>query len=150
MYIYYGVKNMKISKYAIGIAAVGMMCASNAALAQLVFGSTTNTTTTTTTTSTAPAPAPAPVAPAATSVSASMGEGDEHANANGKKAIEEHMSIQGTISGHTLTVTSISHGHLSVGQKLSGTGLPSGTTISAYGTGTGGVGTYTVSFDSDK
>lgn len=136
---------MKISKYALGIAVVGM-CASSAAFAQFTMSGST-TTTTTTTTSTAPAPAPAPAAPVATSVSATMGEGDEHANAKGKEAIEDHMSMQGTISGHTLTVTSISHGHLSVGQKLSGSGLPAGTKITAYGTGHGGVGTYTVSFD---
>ncbi len=85
-----------------------------------------------------------------TSVSATQGEGYEHANANGKAAIEQHMSMSGTISGHTLTVTAISHGKLAVGTKLSGTGLPSGTTITAFGTGTGGVGTYTVKFDSDN
>lgn len=142
---------MKISKYALGVAVLGM-CASGAAFAQFTFGTSSNTTTTTTTTTTtsAPAPAPAPAAPAATSVSATMGEGDEHANANGKEAIEQHMSIQGTISGHTLNVTSISHGKLTIGQKLSGSGLPEGTKIKAYGTGHGGVGTYTVSFDSDN
>jgi hypothetical protein len=136
---------MKISKYVIGVAVVGM-CASSAAYAQFTFGTTSNTSTSTTTT-TAPAPAPAPVV---TSVTATMGEGDEHANANGKEAIEQHMSIQGTISGHTLNVTAISNGHLTVGQKLSGSGLPAGTTIKAFGSGHGGVGTYTVGFDSDN
>lgn len=136
---------MKISKYALGMAVLGM-CASGAAFAQFTMSGSTSTTTTTTTTTAAPAPAPAPAAPAATPVSATTGEGAEHENENGKVG----MSIQGTISGHTLTVTSISHGHLSVGQKLSGSGLPDGTTITAFGTGTGGVGTYTVSFDSNE
>lgn len=135
---------MKISKYALGIVVLGM-CASGAAFAQFTMSSSTSTTTTT-----APAPAPAPAAPAPTSVTATVGEGAEHANENGKEAIEQHLSIQGTISGHTLNVTSISHGKLTIGQKLSGSGLPAGTKIKAYGTGHGGVGTYTVSFDSNN
>lgn len=150
---------MKTSKYAMGALMLSLVGTSSVAFAQLsgpvmTMPPSTTTTTTTTTTSTttapAPAPAPAPAAPAATSVSATQGEGYEHANEHGKEAIEQHMSISGTLSGNTLTVTSISHGKLRVGQKLSGTGLPDGTTIKAFGTGTGGVGTYTVSFDSDK
>lgn len=132
---------MKISKYALGMAIVGM-CASSAAFAQFTMGGSTGSTGGTST--------PAAPQPTVTTVNATTGAGDEHANANGKEAIEKHMSIQGTISGHTLTVTSISNGHLTVGQKLSGAGLPSGTKIKAYGTGHGGAGTYTVSFDGDK
>lgn len=152
---------MKTSKYAMGGALVlGLLGMSSVAFGQLsgpvmtMPPSTTTTTTTspTTTTTTAPTPTPTPVpAPApVTSVSGTSGEGYEHANEHGKEAMEQHMSISGTISGHTLTVTSIAHGRLKVGMKLSGTGLPEGTTIKAFGTGTGGVGTYTVSFDSDK
>jgi hypothetical protein len=51
----------------------------------------------------------------------------------------------GSISGTTLTVTAVSTGTLIVGQTISGTGVTSGTTITALGTGTGGTGTYTVS-----
>lgn len=53
--------------------------------------------------------------------------------------------VTGSISGTTLTVTAVTAGSLSVGQTISGTGVTSGTTITALGTGTGGVGTYTVS-----
>ena len=50
----------------------------------------------------------------------------------------------GSISGTTLTVTAIASGTIVVGQILTGTGITSGTTITALGTGVGGVGTYTV------
>ena len=53
--------------------------------------------------------------------------------------------VVGSISGTTLTVSSVTSGTLAVGEYLSGTGIASGTYISALGTGTGGVGTYTVS-----
>jgi len=48
------------------------------------------------------------------------------------------------ISGTTLTVSAISAGILEVGSVLEGTGVAVGTIITALGTGTGGVGTYTV------
>ena len=53
----------------------------------------------------------------------------------------------GAISGTTLTVSVAGSGTLAVGQIISGTTNPvtAGTTITALGTGTGGVGTYTVS-----
>ena len=54
-------------------------------------------------------------------------------------------SLTGSITGTTLTVTSVRLGALAVGQTLSGHGITPGTTITALGTGTGGVGTYTVS-----
>ena len=58
-------------------------------------------------------------------------------------------AFTGSISGTTLTVTSIT-GTLLVGDTLSSTGSGSnvrnGTTITQFGTGTGGTGTYTVSF----
>jgi hypothetical protein len=53
--------------------------------------------------------------------------------------------VTGSISTTTLTVSAVTSGALSVGVVLSGTGVTSGTTITALGTGTGGVGTYTVS-----
>ena len=51
----------------------------------------------------------------------------------------------GSISGTTLTVTAVNYGVLKVGQTLTGTGITIGTTITAFGTGTGGTGDYTVS-----
>lgn len=50
----------------------------------------------------------------------------------------------GSISGTTLTVSAISFGVIQVGQTISGTGVTTGTTITAA-SGTGGTGTYTVS-----
>lgn len=51
----------------------------------------------------------------------------------------------GSITGSTLTVTAMTVGTIRVGQTLTGTGVTAGTTIFALGTGTGGIGTYTVS-----
>ena len=50
----------------------------------------------------------------------------------------------GSISGTTLTVTLLKSGSLAVGQSLFGIGLASETVITALGTGTGGLGTYTI------
>jgi hypothetical protein len=53
----------------------------------------------------------------------------------------------GSISGQILTVSSITTGTLAIGQLLegvSGTPIAAGTAILAFGTGTGGTGTYTV------
>jgi hypothetical protein len=54
-------------------------------------------------------------------------------------------SFTGSISATTLTVSGITSGTLYVGMAISGTGITAGTVITAYGTGTGGLGTYTVS-----
>lgn len=54
-------------------------------------------------------------------------------------------SFTGGISGTTLTVSAVSSGYVFVGQHISGTGITSGTQVTALGTGTGGTGTYTVS-----
>ena len=51
----------------------------------------------------------------------------------------------GAIAGTTLTITVATSGALYIGSLLTGTGVTAGTTISAFVTGTGGVGTYTVS-----
>lgn len=51
----------------------------------------------------------------------------------------------GSISGTTLTVTAVEFGTIVVGRALFGVGVASGSIISALGTGTGGVGTYTIS-----
>lgn len=50
----------------------------------------------------------------------------------------------GSISGVVLTVTQIAYGALFVGSVLTGPGITAGTKVTAFGTGTGGVGTYTV------
>jgi len=52
--------------------------------------------------------------------------------------------VNGSISGFTLTVSSIVVGTLAVGQTIIGTGIQNNTMITALGTGTGGVGTYTL------
>jgi hypothetical protein len=51
----------------------------------------------------------------------------------------------GSIAGTTLTITVATTGTLAVGSIIEGTGVTVGTSITALGTGTGGVGTYTVS-----
>ncbi|MBX9858947.1 MAG: hypothetical protein K2Y20_05060 [Sphingomonas sp.] len=53
-------------------------------------------------------------------------------------------TVTGAISGTTLTVTAVASGGLTVGSTISGTGVTAGTRITALGTGTGGIGTYTV------
>lgn len=57
----------------------------------------------------------------------------------------EECVFTGSISGTTLTVSAVTRGSLAVGAVLSGSGVTSGQTITAFGTGSGGVGTYTVS-----
>lgn len=52
--------------------------------------------------------------------------------------------VTGSIATTTLTVTAVTSGALSVGQTISGSGVTTGTKITALGTGTGGTGTYTV------
>ncbi len=54
-------------------------------------------------------------------------------------------SIGGVSAGTVLNVTAISSGTLRVGMTVYGDGVTPGTYISALGTGSGGVGTYTVS-----
>lgn len=54
-------------------------------------------------------------------------------------------AITGSITGNTLTVTGVTSGGVDVGALLTGAGITAGTVITARGTGTGGVGTYTVS-----
>jgi hypothetical protein len=50
----------------------------------------------------------------------------------------------GSITGTTLDITVATSGALYVGSLITGTGVTAGTTISAFLTGTGGTGTYTV------
>ncbi|WP_186307181.1 LIC_12616 family protein [Mesorhizobium amorphae] len=55
------------------------------------------------------------------------------------------VAFTGSISGQTLTVSAIQFGTIEIGQRVNGVGVTPGTTITALGSGTGGVGTYTVS-----
>lgn len=50
-----------------------------------------------------------------------------------------------SISGTTMTVTAVTSGTINVGEGISGTGVTAGTTITALETGSGGIGTYTIS-----
>lgn len=54
------------------------------------------------------------------------------------------IPLTGSISGTTLTVSASPSGALGPSQTISGSGVASGTQITAFGTGTGGAGTYTV------
>ena len=55
------------------------------------------------------------------------------------------FSGTGSISGSTLTITGTTTGALTVGSYVYGTGVPSNTFITAFGTGSGGNGNYTLS-----
>jgi len=50
----------------------------------------------------------------------------------------------GSISGTTLNISAVTSGTLAVGSVIAGTGVTFGTTITAFGSGSGGTGTYTV------
>jgi len=50
----------------------------------------------------------------------------------------------GSITGTTLSISTVSTGSLYVGATITGTGVTSGTRVTAFLTGTGGAGTYTV------
>jgi len=57
---------------------------------------------------------------------------------------EDTATVTADITGTTMTVSAVSSGVLSVGQQVYGTGVSQLTRITALGTGTGGIGTYTV------
>ena len=50
----------------------------------------------------------------------------------------------GSIAGTTLTIDTATSGAIAVGSTIAGSGITAGTLITALGTGTGGIGTYTV------
>jgi microcystin-dependent protein len=66
------------------------------------------------------------------------------ANAPTTASVTGTINNGSTLAGTTLTVSSVSSGTLAVGQVVTGTGIAANTRITALGTGTGGVGTYTV------
>ena len=51
----------------------------------------------------------------------------------------------GSISYDTLDITSVDYGALTIGATVFMPNLPLGTVVTAFGTGTGGIGTYTIS-----
>lgn len=53
--------------------------------------------------------------------------------------------VTASISGTTMTVSAVTSGTLKIGQTIEGSGVTDGTIIKAFGTGSGGAGTYTVS-----
>lgn len=53
--------------------------------------------------------------------------------------------VTASISGTTMTVTAVSSGTIVVGNLIHGTNVEPYTRVTAFGTGTGGIGTYTVS-----
>lgn len=54
--------------------------------------------------------------------------------------------VTADIAGTLMTVTAVTSGVVEPGQFISGTGVTAGTRVVAYGSGTGGTGTYTVDF----
>jgi len=65
-----------------------------------------------------------------------------------RDTMNQDATFDASISGTTLTVTTLTSGTIAVGQRLfKGTDIIAGTKISALGTGTGGAGTYTLSVD---
>lgn len=53
--------------------------------------------------------------------------------------------VDASIAGTTLSVSGVTSGILFIGQTITGTGVTAGTYIKAYGTGSGGLGTYILS-----
>lgn len=54
------------------------------------------------------------------------------------------LNMTGSISGTTLTISAVTAGNIVVGSNIWGTGVTAGTVVTALGTGSGGIGTYTV------
>ena len=63
---------------------------------------------------------------------------------NGVSVLTTAAVVTGDITTTTLNVTAVTSGTLDIGQVISGTGVTAGTRIVAFGTGSGGAGTYTV------
>ena len=60
-------------------------------------------------------------------------------------SVDAPAVVTGDITGTTLDVTAVTSGTLQIGQTLEGANVTDGTIITAFGTGSGGTGTYTVS-----
>lgn len=75
---------------------------------------------------------------------------DKNASTTGPITIESievtgAINNGGVLAGTTLTVSAVTSGVIYIGAVIEGAGVTPGTTITAFGTGTGGAGTYTVS-----
>jgi hypothetical protein len=57
----------------------------------------------------------------------------------------EDVRFTGTIAGTILNVTDVDFGAIAVGSTIFGVGVAPATIVTAFGTGTGGIGTYVVS-----
>lgn len=55
------------------------------------------------------------------------------------------FTINNTSGSTTINVTAVTSGTLFIGHAVSGTGIPTGSVIVSFGTGTGGTGTYIIS-----
>jgi len=55
------------------------------------------------------------------------------------------FTVNNTLGSTTINVTGVTSGQLFIGHAVSGTGIPTGAVIVAFGTGTGGTGTYIIS-----
>jgi hypothetical protein len=62
----------------------------------------------------------------------------------GDALTQEIAVVTGSVSGTVMTVTAITSGTLYVGQYVTGAGITAGTRISAFSSGSGGIGTYIV------
>ena len=70
---------------------------------------------------------------------------DNNAMSTGPLTTGDAFSGTGSIVATTMTISATTQGVLAVGTQIYGSGVTSGTVITALGTGTGGVGTYTIS-----
>jgi hypothetical protein len=66
----------------------------------------------------------------------------------GDSLTQEIAVVTGSVSGTVMTVTAITSGTLYVGQYVTGAGVTAGTRISAFSSGSGGIGTYIVDLSS--
>ena len=66
----------------------------------------------------------------------------------GDALTQEIAVVTGSVSGTVMTVTAITSGTLYVGQYVTGAGVTAGTRISAFSSGSGGIGTYIVDLSS--
>lgn len=69
-------------------------------------------------------------------------------NARALNSATVGATFTATISGTTMTVASVASGTLYLGQTIQGAGVTANSVITALGTGTGGIGTYTLSVSS--
>ena len=73
-----------------------------------------------------------------------IGTGSPETNLEISNSLNVDAVFTGSISGTTLTVTAVTSGAIAVGHRISDASIESNTKIVAFGSGTGGVGTYTV------